>query len=323
MRSAIFAIVLFIADSVLAETPAEHLGRQLFFDPRLSIDGSTSCASCHDPARGFADGRQVAVGLIRNGVGKIGIRNTPTVLIAFKKPLQFLDGRSPTLESQCLGPIANNVEMGQQTVGQVMQRLISIPGYRAEFISVFRRELNQTDFGVAMAAFERTLDVGASPLDRFLAGDDSAISESARRGLVVATESGCFACHKPANDFRDGLFHNTGVATRSRAVNPDRGRAKIAPSEASSVRAFATPSWSTAASTAPYMHNGSLSTLRDVVEHYNAGGRFIRDGQVQVDTALDPRIKPLNLSEREKQDLVAMLESCQGTMPEVERPVLP
>ncbi len=203
-----------------------ELGHKLFFDPRLSVDGSTSCASCHDPAHGWADGRRVAVGRIRSGRGLPGTRNTPSIInAAFQDGPQFWDMRARSLVDQSTQPITNPIEMGQQTIGQVLGRIARIPGYPPLFAAAFGTpEISQSRLAASLAAFERTVTAVDAPIDRYLAGDLGAMSAAARRGLAIFTSAGCIECHKPPM-FRDALAHNNGFAAR--AANPDPGRAAI------------------------------------------------------------------------------------------------
>jgi cytochrome c peroxidase len=308
-----------------------ELGRKLFFDPRLSADGSTACASCHDPAHGWADGRRVAVGLIRGGVGRPGTRNTPSIInAAFSDGPQFWDMRARSLLEQATQPITNPIEMGNQTLGQVVGRLDRVAGYRPLFAAAFGTPgASPARLAAAIAAFERTVVSFDAPVDRFLAGDDTALTPAARRGLALARAGACFDCHKPPL-YADGLVHNVGISLRSGnsvAARPDNGRAAIVGAGPNNVnvRAFKTPTLREIARTAPYMHDGSLATLADVVEHFDSGGRFVRGGQAQVDSLLDSRIRPLGLTAAQKQDLLTFLVEgfASPDYPYIERPVLP
>jgi len=308
-----------------------ELGRKLFFDPRLSADGSTACASCHDPAHGWADGRRVAVGLIRGGVGRPGTRNTPSIInAAFTDGPQFWDMRARSLNDQATQPITNPIEMGNQTLGQVIGRLDNIAGYRPLFAEAFGSPgASPARLAAAIEAFERTLASFDAPIDRYLAGDETALAGAARRGFALARAANCFDCHKPPL-YTDGLVHNVGVSLRSGNTaggRPDNGRAAIVGGGPNNinVRAFKTPTLREIARTAPYMHDGSLSTLADVVEHFNAGGRFVRGGQAQVDPLVDARVRPLGLTATQQQDLVTFLVEgfASPDYPYIERPVLP
>ena len=197
------------------QTPEKiALGEKLFFDGRLSANGTVACASCHDPRLAFTDGRPVAVGI----GNRVGQRNSPTVLNALYNQTQFWDGRAATLEQQVGLPIVNPVEMGQPTLDSAVARIAAIPEYRATFIRVFARQTNPTDLVRAIASYERSQVSFDSPFDHYMAGDSSAISASARRGWVLfKTRGRCNLCHlfadtttRPAR-FTDDQFHNIGV----------------------------------------------------------------------------------------------------------------
>ncbi|MGH9801465.1 MAG: cytochrome-c peroxidase, partial [Blastocatellia bacterium] len=189
-----------------------ELGRKLFFDARLSADGKVSCSSCHDPKLAFGDAKPVAEGI----GGKLGTRNSPSLFNAMFYPNQFWDGRAEGLEDQAIQPLTNPIEMGNRSYDEVVARLRALPEYHAEFQSVFGGEVNIARVGQAIAAYERTLVVGDSPFDRFNAGDQSALSDAAKRGLAVFRGRGrCSRCHTFSEAmpfFTDFQYHNTGVA---------------------------------------------------------------------------------------------------------------
>ncbi|MFM8394701.1 MAG: cytochrome-c peroxidase, partial [Acidobacteriota bacterium] len=194
-------------------TPAKvALGRRLFFDPRLSADGTISCASCHKPEMGYADGRPVAEGI----GGQRGTRNSMSLLNVIYNTAQFWDGRVDTLEEQALQPLTNPVEMGNRTIDEVLARLRSDRGYREEFRSVFGREIDPVGMAQAIASFERTLLSGNSPFDRFQAGEEGALSAEARRGMAIFRGRGrCSRCHTVTEHqpfFTNFAYQNTGVA---------------------------------------------------------------------------------------------------------------
>lgn len=312
-----------------------ELGRKLFFDSRLSADGKVSCASCHDPQLGFADGKVVAEGI----GGKLGSRNSPTLLNALFNPNQFWDGRAGTLEEQAVEPLVNPLEMGNASHDEVVGRLRALPEYRAEFQSVFGGEVNIARVGLAIAAYERTLIAADSPFDRFLHGQTDAISDQAKRGLALFRgRARCSRCHT-FNDavpfFTDFQYHNTGVAMNHpnfdklsrQAYNAietkhakeiiERLARQSGGDELGRVRfshvvfdigAFRTPSLRNVALTAPYFHDGSAKTLADVVRFYSAGGK--------ENIARDWELEPLALTEEEQTELVAFLESLTGKLPE-------
>ena len=274
------------------------LGRRLFHEPRLSRTGSLSCASCHDPRRAFTDGRQLAHGVD----GRVGARNVPTLVNAAWSASFFWDGRAATLEQQALQPVLNPRELGMMP--DRVLALARSPAYRPAFVAAFASEPTIFDVGRALASYVRTIEAGDTPYDRYLAGDDGALGAAAQRGLVLFNGTArCNSCHAGAL-LTDGQFHNTGVAWRTGELT-DEGRARVTHRPADR-GAFKTPTLREVARTAPYMHDGSLSTLHAVVEFYDRGG--------VGNTGLDGRIRPLHLSMVEKSDLVALLQSLSGTI---------
>jgi cytochrome c peroxidase len=301
-----------------------ELGRRLYFDKRLSKDGTVSCATCHDPQHGFSDARKTSAGV----GGKTGARNSPTVLNAVFNEFQFWDGRAPSLEEQAKGPMINSVEMGMDSHDVVVGVVRGIPEYQAEFRKVFGREPNIDDVVAAIATFERTVVSGDSAFDRFHAGDKAALSAEAQRGWELWNgKARCNTCH-PFGDatpnFSDNKFHNIGVAAKGRdfaglarqaaAVSDPQKLAFhadftelgrfITTRQPKDIGAFKTPGMRDVALTAPYMHDGSEATLLDVVNFYDRGG--------EPNPYLDGGIVPLKLTEQEKKDLVAFMESLTG-----------
>ena len=314
-----------------------ELGRQLFYDPRLSINSTVSCASCHDPAKGWTDGRGTSVGLDN----LVGARNSQTVLNAGLRRSLFWDGRAPTLEEQVKGPIQNKIEMGDQSYGRIVARLRAIAGYRDQFGKVFGTDVTLDGIAKAVACFERTALSGDSAYDRYLdpATPDqvASLTLDQKRGMILfglplvrddpATKqvdtrgigrAGCTQCHS-GETFSDELFHNLGVGyTTLGARYADLGRWIIAPvgTKAKADRgAFKTPTLRDIARTGPYMHDGTEATLEAVVAFYNKGGN--------PNPALDTKLHPLNLSEREQADLVAFLRGLTGKVVAVTVPQLP
>jgi len=280
------------------------LGWQLFYDQRLSVDNTTSCASCHVSDAGFADPRKGSVGV----GGAVGGRNAPPVINAAFWSSQFWDGRSSSLEDQALGPMQNPIEMAQTLEG-VEATLNEIPGYRKQFQAVFGAERITADLaGKAIATFERVVLSGNSPWDRWEQERDSAaVSESVRRGGELAREKArCTTCHA-GTSFTDapfGLFHNIGVGMS--ASEPDLGRYNVTGQDEDR-GAFKTPTLRQVAETAPYMHDGSVATLEEVIDLYDRGG--------ESNPWLDAKMKPLGLTEGEKQDLLAFLRALTGEVP--------
>lgn len=283
-----------------------ELGRKLYFDKRLSADNSVSCATCHNPEFGFTDGSAVSTGIN----GQKGGRSAPTVVNRLFSKEQFWDGRAEDLEDQALGPIQNPIEMGN-TLEAVVKKLNAIEGYRKDFQEVFGTEVTADGIAKAIASFERTVISGNSPYDRFKAGDEKALSESARRGLdLFEGKANCVTCHVGFN-FTDEGYRNIGVGMDKE--NPDLGRFEVTKEE-SDRGAFKTPTLREIASTAPYMHDGSEKTLLDVINFYDKGGL--------PNPYLSTDIKPLNLTDEEKADLVAFMESLTGEMAEFQEPIV-
>lgn len=291
-----------------------ELGRRLFFDARLSSDNKLSCASCHSPSLYFAEGRAVAKGVN----GQFGTRNTPTVLNAAYNRMQFWDGRAASLEQQAGGPIANPKEMNQPHEVCVA-KLSADPSYPAEFAKVFGPgKITMSKIEKAIAGFEQTLLSGNSPFDRYqYGGEKNAISPAAIRGLAVFTDKNrgnCTACHIIGQKFAlftDGGFHNLGAGMNANGELTDLGRYEQTRAEKDR-GAFRTPSLRNVAKTAPYMHDGSLKTLKEVVDFYVGGGNS--------NPQLDKEIKSLQLSAQDRNDLVAFLESLTGEFPKTAVP---
>jgi cytochrome c peroxidase len=280
-----------------------ELGRRLFFERRLSSDGSISCASCHIPEKAFTDGAPVSTGI----GGRKGTRNAPTLINRAYAGLQFWDGRASGLEAQVREPLASALEMTRDRDPHAahracVERLRAVPGYVRDFAAVFGSgEITIERVARAIAAFERTILSGNSSFDRYRAGDRAALSAGQERGMELFFGKGaCSGCHMGFN-FSDGAYINTGIGMDRPA--PDLGRYEVTRVEADR-GAFKTPTLREIERTAPYMHDGSLKTLDEVVEHYDRGG--IKNPW------LDERMKPLNLSEPEKKDLVAFLKALSG-----------
>jgi cytochrome c peroxidase len=314
------------------QTPEKiALGEKLFFDGRLSANGTVACASCHDPRLAFTDGRPVSVGI----GSRLGQRNSPTVLNALYNEFQFWDGRAPTLEKQAALPIVNPVEMGQPTLDSAVARVAAIPEYRERFRRVFGRELNGVDLVRAIASYERSQLSFDAPFDHFIAGDANAIDASARRGWkLFNTQGRCNKCHaftdttsRPTT-FTDDTFHNIGVnivrhnvvalarqaeqlVKRGDTIAIDQA-AILSPMSAvgrflvtrkdSDMASFKSPDLRNVMVTAPYFHDGSAATLWDVMDHYNKGAG-VQDPWLDVD------IQPLALHEGDIDDLVALMAS--------------
>lgn len=320
-----------------------ELGRQLYFDPRLSADLSVSCASCHDPVTGYAKDTQFGVGI----GGLTGNRNSPVAYNRIFSKAQFWDGRAESLEEQAKGPIANPIEMGHTHDG-CLECLKEVPGYMVQFEKVFPKEgLTIDTVAKAIASFERVLITGASPADFYeplrafeasfkddledletfkkeapdeyeqylklkADSDRHPISESAKRGReLFFGKANCTACHVGVN-FTDEKYHNIGVGMD--AKEPDLGRFVVT-NDPKDKGAFKTPTVRNVTLTAPYMHDGSQKTLEEVVEWYDKGGH--------PNPNLSKDIKKLGLTAQEKKDLVEYMKALTGELPKVASGRLP
>ena len=285
------------------------LGKQLFFDKRLSRDNTISCASCHAPDKGYSNADQFATGF----KGLKGGRNSPTVINAAYNKFHFWDGRAGSLEEQALGPIANPIEMNL-TLKEAVDRINAIPGYKKQFQKVFGSDATEENIAKAIATYERTILCGDAPYDRFKAGDQKALSEAAQRGMkLFFGKAVCSACHSGPN-FTDNAFHNIGVGVD--AKEPDVGRKAIS-KLGGDQGSFKTPSLRDIARSGPYMHDGSMQTLKEVVDHYNKGGI--------PNEFLDEEIYKLNLTPQEVNDLVTFMKEglSSSNYPEHKAPKLP
>jgi len=297
------------ADNPLTKSKIE-LGKQLFFDKRLSADNTVACVSCHDPKKGWSNGARFATGF----KGKMGGRSAPTIINAAYQYFQFWDGRALHLEGQALGPVANPIEMNLP-LAKMEAKLNKIKGYRTQFAKVFGKDkITRGMVAKAIASFERTVLSGDAPFDKYKAGDKSALSAAAQRGYrVFFNKAQCSACHAGPN-FSDGGFHNIGMGIK--AKNPDLGRFLVTKLEGDK-GGFRTPTLREIARTAPYMHDGSKKTLEDVVEFYNKGG--------VPNPQLDEEIFPLKLSKQQKADLITFLKEglSSKSYPNIKPPKLP
>ncbi|MGH9765555.1 MAG: cytochrome-c peroxidase, partial [Blastocatellia bacterium] len=323
-------------DNPMTQAKVE-LGKELFFDKSLSADGTVSCSSCHDPARAFTDGKKVAEGI----GGRKGGRNVPTLLNAMFNADQFWDGRVETLEEQVRQPLVNPDEMGNSSLDEVVRKVQQNSGYDAKFKAAFGEPATIGEIGKAIAVFERTLVSGNSAVDRYLAGDRAAMSESARRGMgLFAGRARCTVCHSfvaafaPTQSFpffTDQMYHNTGVAANDPGYSALAQRAaelaKHRPSRQQldqlakepgalalgrflvtgntlDIGAFKTPSLRNVDLTGPYFHDGSVNSLAEVVKFYLKGGNR--------NPNIDWELTPVNLTEQDQSDLVEFLKSLSG-----------
>jgi cytochrome c peroxidase len=337
----------FPKEQTIAAIPADNqqtpdkiaLGEKLFFDGRLSVDGTVACSSCHDPARAFTDGRPGSIGVR----GQVGQRNAPTVMNALYNKFQFWDGRVRTLEEQAALPITNPIEMGQPSLDAAVAAIAAIPEYQKAFQKVFSNKPNGPDLLRALASYERTLLSFDSPFDRFMNGDKSAIDDAAKRGWTLFNgQARCNLCHAVSQtlpnltNFNDNDFHNIGIGIIRHHVVPlarqAEARVKADPKsidnaalqseltvlgrflvtrKESDTASFKTPTLRNLLLTGPYFHDGSQATLWDVVDHYNKG-----DGI--ANPWLDQDMQPLALQENQIDDLVAFLAAL--TSHEYEKP---
>lgn len=330
------------------QTPEKvALGKKLFEDKRFSSTGQVSCATCHDPAKAFTDSPR----RVSEGIRKLtGTRNAPTVVNAAYMKTQFWDGRSPSLEDQALHPPLNPVEMGLKTHEPILKIARSDPEYVKAFKAVFGKagkEITMAEVTKAIAAFERTQVAGNTPFDRYwFKGEKAALTEAQKRGFELYVNKGrCVSCHvieQTTATFTDGRFHNVGVG-----INPIQDQVPALAGEFLKAKAtlaevdvkvlsdkrtselgrfavsrgfddlgsFKTPTLRNIAATPPYMHDGSIQTLRDVIVHYNNGGATKKEDR--VNDFLSGGIRPLDLTEAEIDDLVAFMEAL--TSPEYEK----
>ena len=291
--------------SELDEPPTPEtvrLGRWLFYDTRLSADDTISCATCHRPEHAFSEPTPVSTGID----GQKGGRKAPTFINAAWAlfPHTFWDGRAGSLEEQALGPVENPIEMGN-TLDAMIETLNGIEGYAPYFTEAFGSPGITTDrVARAIADYERTRMSGNSPYDRWKDGDESAVSDAVKLGEeLFFDKGGCNQCHLGYN-FTDAMFHNLGVGWDPESEElADLGRFEVTGVD-SDRGAFKTPTVREATKRAPFMHDGSVATLREVVELYNRGG--------EANPYLDPKMKPLELTEEEIDALVEMMEAMEG-----------
>lgn len=273
------------------------LGRRLFFEPRLSLDGRVACASCHRPAYGFAEPRARSFGTGRQPTS----RNAPSLLNRALDPAFFWDGRAATLEEQVLAPIDDPKEMGRGR-DAVVRWLAKSDEYADDFRAAFGGPATTEHLASALAAFVRALRLGDSPVDRFRAGELDALDAAEQSGLwLFESKGGCWRCHSGPN-FADGEFHNTGVGSADGV--PEDGRFAVTGDPADR-GAFKTPGLRGLVRTAPYMHDGSLATLAEVVEFYRRGGI--------PNEALSTDLRPIELTDAEAANLVAFLRALSRT----------
>ncbi len=325
MKKLIFVLAIFSTSAVQAmepipsivPVPADNpmsaakveLGKQLYFDPRLSLDGTVSCNSCHNVMAGGADDRPTSVGIN----GQRGGRNAPTVWNAALLSAQFWDGRAATLEDQAKGPPLNPIEMGMPSEQAVEERLSSIPGYKTQFEAIFG-QVSYDNMAKAIAAYERTLVTVNSPFDRYVNGDKKAMSDQAVKGMDRFEEVGCANCHSginfagPALTMGEGFYQKFPLFenkyTQQYNLDEDKGRYEVT-KESADINTWRVPSLRNIAVTAPYFHNGAVTTLNETV-------------QVMAVAQLG-----VTLKESEVDEVVAFLNALTGEFPVQTMPRLP
>jgi len=288
-----------------------ELGKQLYFDPRLSIDGTVSCNSCHHVFGSGTDNRALSIGVRAQKGG----RSSPTVFNAAFYSVQFWDGRANTLEDQAKGPLTNPIEMGMPDHASVVNRLMTIPGYVESFDQVFgKAQLNIDNVAKAIAAFERTL-ITPSPFDQFLQGNRNALNDSQKKGLATILEVGCTSCHNgllmngPEMPIGEAAWQKFPTFTDSEYVQKydllkDKGRADATKNE-EDAHFYRVPTWRNISLTAPYFHNGSVKSLEEAV-------------RVMAKVQLNKTI-----TDEQVQSIVAFLGSLTGELPKMTLPKLP
>ncbi|MCX7929258.1 MAG: methylamine utilization protein [Chlorobi bacterium] len=273
------------------------LGRLLFYDAQLSRDGDLSCSSCHQQARAFSD----TISVSRGTQSEIGLRNAPPIINAAYSRSWFWDGRARSLEEQIIGALTSPIEMASDTA-LIAERLSQSPNYRNAFTQAFGTSPSARDAVRAIATFCRVLLSGNSRFDRYSRGDSSALSDAEKRGMALffSARTHCSECHGGVF-FSDFDFHSIGIHSHYY----DRGRYYVTGNE-HDIGKFKTPTLRNIALTAPYMNDGTLTTLDQVLQHYNSGGKpFINK---------DPRIRPLGLTSAELDDLRAFLHTLTDSM---------
>ena len=312
-----------------------ELGKQLYFEPRISKNTTISCATCHNPEKSWTDKMATSIGIF----GQVGGRSAPTVLNTVYGRSMFWDGRAPSLEGQSQGPPQNKIEMGDQSYEEIVDRLRAIPGYRDQFKKVFGTDVTLDGIAKAIATFERAAALtGNSAYDKYQDPSEpdhnKALTDSQKRGMVLfglqlngddtsncavgGSKGNCTACHAGFN-FSDEQFHNLGVGWKAAdGVFADQGRYSaelVGAKNPADLGSFKTPTCRNVEKTGPYMHDGSERTLEAVVEFYDKGGN--------PNPTLDKEMRPLKLTSQEKADLVAFLKALTGESPKLTLPTLP
>jgi cytochrome c peroxidase len=290
-----------------------ELGKMLYFDPRLSVDGTVSCNSCHNVMLDGGDGRPVGVGVR----GQRGGRGSPTVWNSAFHTVQFWDGRAASLEEQALGPLTNPIEMGMPSHDAVMERINKIPGYVQAFKKAFPKDVSPTiqNLGKAIAAYERTLITPNSPFDKYVKGNKKAMTVQQIRGMKLVQEIGCTSCHTGVNFAGEGFKMGEGhyqpfpqipgsKYDRQYDLTSDKGRYEVTKKDEDKNH-WRVPTWRNVAITAPYFHNGKVKTLDEAV-------------RVMAKTQLD-----MDLKDDQVDDIVSFLNALTGEFPKQTIPQLP
>jgi cytochrome c peroxidase len=295
-------------DNPMTEAKVE-LGKMLYFDKRLSKDGTVACATCHDPTMAWAEDSATSTG-INDAVGGA---NSPTVINAAYAKAQFWDGRAASLEEQALGPIENPIEMGHK-LDDLVPQLNAIDEYKERFQDVFGTDVTKEGIAKAIAAFERTVLSGNSPYDKYMAGDESALTDMQKQGMKLFDDVGCSTCHSEPL-FSSYRYYNAGIGMDKE--KPDEGRMSVTKDE-KDLGKFRVPSLREVANTAPYFHDGSCETLEEAVAVMASGG-IPNDNLSGVLAGIGEK----GVSEEDQAAIVEFLKALSGDVPEITAPALP
>ncbi len=296
------------ADNPMSVEKVE-LGKMLYFDKRLSKDGTVSCATCHDPQKAWAEHTPTSTGI----GAQVGGANSPTVINAAYAKAQFWDGRAATLEEQALGPIENPIEMGHK-LDDMIPQLNALAGYNAQFQKVFQTDVTADGIAKAIAAFERTVLSGNSPYDKFKAGDEAALTDVQKKGMQLFDDVGCSTCHGEPM-FSSYRYYNAGVGMDKET--PDAGRMAVTKEE-KDLGKYRVPSLREVANTVPYFHDGSCDTLEKAVAMM-AGGGIANDNLSGVLKGIGTK----EISAEDQAAIVEFLKALSGEYPILEPPALP
>jgi cytochrome c peroxidase len=293
-----------------------ELGKLLYFDKRLSKDGTIACATCHDPQMAWTEHKPTSTEHkpTSTGIdGQVGGANSPTVINAAYAPAQFWDGRAASLEEQALGPIENPIEMGHK-LDDLVPQLNEIAGYKERFQKVFGTDVTKEGIAKAIAAFERTVLSGNSPYDKFKAGDESALNEAQKKGMELFDDAGCSSCHAPPL-FSNYKYYNAGVGMAKDP--PDAGRKGVT-GEDKDLGKFRVPMLREVANTGPYFHDGSCDSLEKAVAMMAGGGMDNPNL-----SAVLKGIGAKGISAEDQASIVEFLKALSGEYPIIEPPELP